>query len=81
MNPNRHKVYHVVSLDELRALVRIAEKSAAEYKYSAKDAGMHCIILRGHLATGRNAVSRDGARQIARLSAREQAPHLFVFPS
>lgn len=81
MNPNRHKVYHVVSLDELRALVRIAEKSAVEFGYSAEEAGRHCLILRGHTATGRNAVTRDGARLIARLSAKEQAPHLFVFPS
>lgn len=75
------KVYHVISLDELKALVAIAERGADEsYGLTHEHRGDHCIILRGFLGTGKNSRSKlDGARQIERLQTREQAPDLFNF--
>lgn len=75
------KVYHVISLDELKALVAIAERGADEsYGPAHEHRGNHCIILRGLLAAGKNSRSTlDGARQIERLQTREQAPELFNF--
>ncbi len=81
MNSNRNKVYQVISLSELKALVRHAEALADDsYGPTSPDRDNCCVILRGHLATGKNSRSKiDGARQIERLRTRTQAPELFNY--
>lgn len=81
MTSNKTKIYHVISLSELKELVAIAERGADEsYGPGHEHRGNHCIILRGRLASGKNSRSKhDGARQIERLQTKCQAPDLFNF--
>jgi len=76
------KVYPIISLRELRALVAIAERTAKTAAASSPMPGwteeMQCLVLRGHLSVGAGSKSKkDGARQIDGLFTREQCPEIF----
>lgn len=78
MNSSRNKVYHVVSLAELKQLVAIAEAEAdLNYGPDHPNRDNNCLILRGYVSLNDKHRAADGARQIKSLYHRSQMPGLF----
>lgn len=81
MNFPRNKIYAVMSLSHLKAIVTELEQEANElYGIDHPDRENCCVVLRGYLASGKNSRSKlDNARQVSCLGNRTQLPELFNF--